>query len=218
MIDIRTGDCRQVLDELAEHSAHCVVTSPPYFGLRDYGVAGQMGLEASVDEWVAELVAVFRKVRRVLRDDGTCWVNCGSSYASGDTSPNQSRRRGRAPACGSDGRALRGSSGSDRACPDCGGELRVGYWSRRPRSAHSGPLRERSEWLRLAVIRGREAHVPVFVKQLGSAWAEKHGKQREVRAFRHNRRRVPCDPKGGNIDEWPADLRVRQLPNNRKET
>jgi DNA modification methylase len=61
----------------------CVVTSPPYYGLRDYGVAGQIGLEATPEEWVAELVAVFREVRRVLRDDGALWLNVGDCYGSG---------------------------------------------------------------------------------------------------------------------------------------
>lgn len=74
------GDCRAVLPRLAAGSVHCVVTSPPYYGLRDYGVAGQMGLEASLDDYLAEMVGVFREVRRVLRADGTCWVNMGDSY------------------------------------------------------------------------------------------------------------------------------------------
>jgi DNA modification methylase len=64
------------------------VTSPPYFGLRDYGHAGQIGLEATPDAFVAEMVAVFREVRRVLRDDGTLWLNLGDSYAGGGHSPN----------------------------------------------------------------------------------------------------------------------------------
>jgi len=58
------------------------VTSPPYFGLRDYGVTGQIGLERTPDEFIAKLVAVFREVRRVMTDDGTCWVNIGDSYAA----------------------------------------------------------------------------------------------------------------------------------------
>ncbi len=62
---------------------HCVVTSPPYFGLRDYGIAEQIGLEPTPQQYVDELVAVFRQVRRVLRDDGTLWLNLGDSYASG---------------------------------------------------------------------------------------------------------------------------------------
>ena len=83
MIQILQGDCREVLKTLPDCSVHCCVTSPPYFGLRDYGCAGQIGLESTPDAYVAELVAVFREVRRVLRDDGTLWLNLGDSYASG---------------------------------------------------------------------------------------------------------------------------------------
>jgi len=78
---ILVGDTRKVLKTLPVESVQCCVTSPPYFGLRDYGVDGQIGLEPSPDEYVAELVAVFREVRRVLRADGTLWLNLGDSYA-----------------------------------------------------------------------------------------------------------------------------------------
>ncbi len=84
-IRILTGDCREVLRTLADGSVQCCVTSPPYFGLRDYGVDGQIGLEQTPEAFVAELVAVFREVRRVLRDDGTLWLNLGDSYAGGNT-------------------------------------------------------------------------------------------------------------------------------------
>src|SRR3990167_1766455 len=80
---ILIGDCRDVLRTLPADSVHCCVTSPPYFGLRDYGVAGQIGLEPTPDEFVAELAAVFSEVHRVLRPDGTLWLNLGDSYASG---------------------------------------------------------------------------------------------------------------------------------------
>jgi len=79
-VTILKGDCREVLRGLPDESVHCVVTSPPYFGLRDYGVAGQIGLEPSPADFVAEMVGVFREVRRVLRQDGTAWVNLGDSY------------------------------------------------------------------------------------------------------------------------------------------
>jgi DNA modification methylase len=79
-VRILTGDCRDVLATLPDESVHCVVTSPPYFGLRDYGHAGQIGLEPTPDAYVAEMMAVFREVRRVLRKDGTCWLNLGDSY------------------------------------------------------------------------------------------------------------------------------------------
>ena len=82
-LQILTGDCRERLADIPDGSVHCVVTSPPYWGLRDYGCEGQIGLEETPDAYVARMVEVFREVRRVLRSDGTCWVNLGSSYAGG---------------------------------------------------------------------------------------------------------------------------------------
>lgn len=75
------GDVRDKLTELPSESVHMVCTSPPYFGLRDYGVAGQIGLESTPAEFVEVMVGVFREVRRVLRADGTLWLNLGDSYA-----------------------------------------------------------------------------------------------------------------------------------------
>lgn len=80
-VRILNGDCREVLRSLPDGSARCCVTSPPYFGLRDYGHDAQIGLEPTPDEYVAALVGVFREVRRVLADDGTMWLNLGDSYA-----------------------------------------------------------------------------------------------------------------------------------------
>ena len=81
MIRLLTGDCRAILPTLPAGSVHCCVTSPPYFGLRDYGNDGQIGLEPTPQAYVEQLVAVFREVRRVLRDDGDAWLNLGDSYA-----------------------------------------------------------------------------------------------------------------------------------------
>lgn len=92
--DILIGDCRESLRSLPEKSVHTCVTSPPYFGLRDYGHDGQIGLEPTPDEFVAQLVSVFQEVKRVLRDDGTLWLNLGDSYASyrdGKATPDTSR-------------------------------------------------------------------------------------------------------------------------------
>ena len=76
---------------------HCCVTSPPYFGLRDYGHDGQIGLESTPDEYVAKMVAVFREVWRVLRDDGTLWLNLGDSYlGGGGFAPNAPCNKARA--------------------------------------------------------------------------------------------------------------------------
>jgi DNA modification methylase len=75
------GDVLDMLKTLDSESVHCCVTSPPYWGLRDYGVEGQLGLEKTPQEYIAKMVEVFREVRRVLRDDGTLWLNLGDSYA-----------------------------------------------------------------------------------------------------------------------------------------
>jgi DNA modification methylase len=79
-VEILHGDCRETLKTLPDASVNCCVTSPPYFGLRDYGHDGQIGLEESPDAFVQQMVGVFREVRRVLRDDGTLWLNLGDSY------------------------------------------------------------------------------------------------------------------------------------------
>lgn len=82
---IYSGSCINILKGLPDNSVQCVVTSPPYWGLRDYQVNGQIGLERTPDEYVANMVSVFREVRRVLRKDGTLWLNLGDSYVGGAT-------------------------------------------------------------------------------------------------------------------------------------
>ena len=96
--EVKVGDCLESLLAMPDQSVHCCVTSPPYFGLRDYGVDGQIGLEDTPQAFVARLVEVFREVRRVLRDDGTLWLNLGDSYSrspakggSGPGGKNESR-------------------------------------------------------------------------------------------------------------------------------
>ena len=79
-LQILTGDCREVLATLPDSSVQCCVTSPPYWGLRDYGHSDQIGLEETPAQYVESIVEVFREVRRVLKDDGTLWLNLGDSY------------------------------------------------------------------------------------------------------------------------------------------
>jgi DNA modification methylase len=98
---ILLGDVRQRVAEIPDGTVRCCVTSPPYWGLRDYGNDGQIGLEQSPDEYVEELVAVFREVRRTLTEDGTLWLNLGDSYAGGggyapNAPTNKSRANGEA--------------------------------------------------------------------------------------------------------------------------
>lgn len=87
---IIVGDVTESLATLPSASVHCVVTSPPYWGLRDYGVEGQIGLEPTPSAFIERMVAVFREVRRVLRDDGTLWLNMGDSYNAGTRKPSKS--------------------------------------------------------------------------------------------------------------------------------
>ncbi|OFZ54944.1 MAG: hypothetical protein A2428_02950 [Bdellovibrionales bacterium RIFOXYC1_FULL_54_43] len=85
------GDCLDMLKTLSDESVHCCVSSPPYWGLRDYGVAGQIGLEKSPQEFTKKMVRVFREVRRVLRSDGTLWLNLGDGYASSGGTGHQGK-------------------------------------------------------------------------------------------------------------------------------
>jgi DNA modification methylase len=93
---VANGDCLDVLRQLPDGCIDCCVTSPPYWGLRDYGVSGQIGLEPTPDEYVAKMVEVFREVRRVLRDDATLWMNLGDSYNAynGGAGPSSSISQG----------------------------------------------------------------------------------------------------------------------------
>lgn len=84
---ILTGDVLEQLKTLDDESVNCVVTSPPYWGLRDYGQDGQLGLEQEPEEYISNMVDVFREVRRVLTDDGTFWLNIGDSYSGSGKGP-----------------------------------------------------------------------------------------------------------------------------------
>ena len=155
---ILVGDARERLRELPAGSVHCVVTSPPYWGLRSYeGESGMIGLEKTFDEHLVNLVAVFREVRRVLRDDGSVWLNYGSAYAGGGrgggaegskqrtnagsliaplraASPNQPRQHQNDPACGSDGRGLLNCREPDCVCSGLCGECQAAIRSHHGRT------------------------------------------------------------------------------------
>ena len=92
-VTLYLGDALNVLQNLGNGAAQCVVTSPPYYGLRDYGVPGQYGLEPTVSAYVDTMRAVFTEVRRVLADDGTLWLNLGDGYATHPAGDGSSGRR-----------------------------------------------------------------------------------------------------------------------------
>lgn len=91
------GDAIRALQKLPTESVQCIVTSPPYWGLRDYGIEGQIGLEESLQQYINKLVAVFAEARRVLKRDGVLWLNIGDGYTSGNRgyrAPDKKIRRG----------------------------------------------------------------------------------------------------------------------------
>jgi site-specific DNA-methyltransferase (adenine-specific)/site-specific DNA-methyltransferase (cytosine-N4-specific) len=91
--EIIAGDASEVLPRLRARTFRCCVTSPPYWGLRDYGYPGQIGAEDDVEDYLRRLTVIFREVRRVLRDDGTLWLNVGDSYTSGNRRWRDSDRK-----------------------------------------------------------------------------------------------------------------------------
>jgi DNA modification methylase len=95
--EIRTGDALEQLKLMPDESVHCCVTSPPYWGLRDYGVSGQLGLEKTPELYVSRMTEVFREVRRVLRSDGTLWLNIGDSYSRNSASGGNGHKTESAP-------------------------------------------------------------------------------------------------------------------------
>ena len=99
-VSVICGDTRDVLRDLPDNCFQSVVTSPPYWGVRDYGIKGQIGAEPVLADYVNDLVAVFREVRRVLKPDGTLWLNIANTYSSGGRTWRQedSKNRGRAMA------------------------------------------------------------------------------------------------------------------------
>ncbi|KMP11116.1 hypothetical protein UZ36_05555 [Candidatus Nitromaritima sp. SCGC AAA799-C22] len=92
------GDTRELIREIPDNTFQCVITSPPYWGVRDYGVENQIGAEPDLNDYIANLVTIFSEVRRVLRPDGTFWLNIGNTYTSGGRKWRQedSKNKGRA--------------------------------------------------------------------------------------------------------------------------
>ena len=119
MVTILIGDCLDVLKTLPDCSVHCCVTSPPYWGLRDYGVEGQFGMERTPEEYVAKMTAVFHEVKRVLRDDGVLFLNLSDSYYHTNPSGPQGKTGDRASrtftAAGAGGQRVQSCDTSSKA-------------------------------------------------------------------------------------------------------
>jgi DNA modification methylase len=149
-VRILIGDVREQLRTLPDESVHCVVTSPPYWGLRDYGVEGQLGLEPTLGEHLAVMVEVFRDVRRVLRKDGTLWLNYGDCYA---TSVN-GRSAADTKAVGNDDRTFR-----DKPFSTIGGVLKAKDLCMVPNRLAIA-LQEDGWWVRSEIVWGKPNPMP----------------------------------------------------------
>lgn len=144
------GDCRDALAAMPADSVDCVVTSPPYWGLRDYGVDGQIGLEPTLGAHLAVMVEVFEAVRRVLKPTGTCWVNYGDCYA---TTPN-GRSAAETKAAGRDDRTFR-----DKPFSTIGGGIKPKDLCMIPNRLAIA-LQDAGWWVRSEIIWGKSNPMP----------------------------------------------------------
>lgn len=160
---IIVGDCLEELKKLPDESVNCCVTSPPYWGLRDYGVEGQMGLEATLALHLETVVAVFDEVKRVLRPDGTLWLNYGDCYA---TTPN-GRSAADANAVGTDDRTFR-----DKPFSTIQGVLKAKDLCMIPNRLAIA-LQEAGWWVRSEIIWAKPNPMPESVKDRPSGSHEK---------------------------------------------
>lgn len=162
-VEIRIGDCRELMRAMDPESVDCVVTSPPYWGLRDYGVEGQLGLEASLAEHIQTMVDVFAEVHRVLKKEGTLWLNYGDCYA---TSPN-GRSAADTKAAGNDDRTFR-----DKPFSTIGGALKPKDLCMIPNRLAIA-LQEWGWWVRSEIIWAKRNCMPESIKDRPACSHEK---------------------------------------------
>lgn len=149
-VTLHVGDCLAVLGRMASDSVDCVVTSPPYWGLRDYGVEGQIGLEPTLAEHLVVMVRVFEEIRRVLKPTGTCWVNYGDCYA---TTPN-GRSAADTKTAGNDDRTFR-----DKPFSTIGGKIKPKDLLMIPNRLAIA-LQDAGWWVRSEIIWGKTNPMP----------------------------------------------------------
>jgi len=190
------GDVMQMLALMPDDSVDCVVTSPPYWGLRDYGVAGQLGLEPTLGEHLAAMVAVFRAVRRVLKPEGTCWVNYGDCYA---TSPN-GRSAADTKASGGDDRTFR-----DKPFSTIGGVLKAKDLCMVPNRLAIA-LQEDGWWVRSEIIWAKPNPMPESIKDRPATSHEKIFMLTKSARYFYDAAAVRQDAAKSSFDRWAQDV------------
>lgn len=167
---VHLGDCRDILKTLPPQYVNCIVTSPPYFQLRDYGVDGQIGLEETPEEYISRLVEVFRLAWPVLRDDGTLWINIGDSYASIPESTDNQYKNGINTQADGKRCRIKGISKSKRNVSRYGGGNAVATNGLKPKDLIGIPwmlafaLRADGWYLRSEIIWNKSNAMPESVK------------------------------------------------------
>lgn len=207
-VRILIGDVMEKLKDIPDESIHCVVTSPPYWGLRDYGIAGQIGIEPSLGEHIETLVSVFREVRRVLRKDGTVWLNYGDCYAA---APN-GRSAAATKAVGNDDRTFRdkpfstvGPINRKKRIDRAGGYLKPKDLCLIP-SRIAIALQEDGWWVRSEIIWSKPNPMPESVTDRPACAHEKIFLLTKSARYFYDAEAVRQAPANSSVRRWQQDI------------
>lgn len=195
-VALHVGDVRQMLAQIEPDSVDCVVTSPPYWGLRDYGVDGQIGLEPTLGEHLIVMVEVFEAVRRVLKPTGTLWINYGDCYA---TTPN-GRSAADTKATGDDDRTFR-----DKPFSTIGGTLKAKDLCMVPNRLAIA-LQEAGWWVRSEIVWAKPNPMPESIRDRPATSHEKIFLLSKSSRYWYDAEAVRQVPAETSIGRWSQDI------------
>lgn len=199
-VTLYRGDCIAMLDAMEADSVDCVVTSPPYWGLRDYGVDGQIGLEPTLGEHLTVMVRVFEAVRRVLKPAGTLWVNYGDCYA---TTPN-GRSAADTKATGNDDRTFR-----DKPFSTIGGVLKAKDLCMVPNRLAIA-LQEAGWWVRSEIIWAKPNPMPESIRDRPATSHEKIFMLTKSARYWYDAKAVRQPAADASIDRWAQNIEEQE--------